>query len=54
VFALTPDGNAGTDITVPCFRLGTLILTERGDMPVEALRAGDRLVTVSGAVRPVC
>ncbi|WP_298213438.1 Hint domain-containing protein [Acidocella sp.] len=32
----------------PCFAAGTLILTTRGEVPVENLAAGDRLVTPSG------
>jgi autotransporter-associated beta strand protein len=53
VFELTPDGASGTDITVACYARGTLILTDRGECPVEALRIGDRLVTAAGAVRPL-
>ena len=37
----------------PCFLAGTHILTSRGEVLVEALRAGDRLTTASGAERPV-
>ena len=36
-----------------CYRLGTLILTLRGEVPVEDLAIGDRLVTISGAARPI-
>jgi hypothetical protein len=36
-----------------CFCRGTLILTERGELPVEELAIGDRLVTSSGAISPV-
>jgi hypothetical protein len=44
-----------TEITVetPCYCPGTLILTDRGEMPVESLRMGDRVTTQSGAARPI-
>jgi len=34
--------------TIPCFAAGTRVLTARGEVPIEALRIGDRLPTVSG------
>lgn len=37
----------------PCFLAGTRIATERGDVPVEALRIGDRCVRADGGARPV-
>jgi hypothetical protein len=38
---------------LPCFAAGTHILTSRGHVPVEHLRAGDMVVTVSGAMRAI-
>lgn len=38
---------------VACYCPGTLILTERGDVPVEALAIGDIVMTRSGATRPI-
>jgi glycosyltransferase involved in cell wall biosynthesis len=38
---------------VTCYCRGTLILTDNGEVPVESLNIGDRLVTRSGAVRPI-
>jgi hypothetical protein len=37
----------------PCFCRGTLILTARGEVPVEELTIGDTLVTVSGGLSPI-
>jgi autotransporter passenger strand-loop-strand repeat protein len=48
---------AGTLITVndtpPCFRHGTRLLTDSGELAVDALTIGDRVVTWSGAFAPV-
>lgn len=55
-FGLSNDGNNGTAIYeggVPCFCRGTLIRTDTGEVPVEALAIGDRVITLSGAARPV-
>jgi hypothetical protein len=56
-FALAADGSGGTDITLqaitPCFAAGTRITTPRGTVPVEHLREGDVLLTVSGKRRPI-
>jgi autotransporter passenger strand-loop-strand repeat protein len=54
-FHLT-SGAVGTVITVdgtPCYCRGTLILTDRGEVPVETLAIGDRLVTKSGEAKPI-
>ncbi len=39
--------------TVPCFVSGTLIRTMRGDLPVESLRAGDRVITRDRGATPI-
>ena len=54
-FHLT-DPPLATTITVdgtPCYCRGTLILTDRGEIAVENLAIGDRLITKSGEARPL-
>jgi len=51
-FSYTADGN-GTDLSVACYRKGTHIFSEHGETAIEALRIGDRVLTVSGAMRPI-
>src|SRR5208282_307990 len=43
----------GTYITPACFCRGTLIWSERGEVAVEDLAIGDRLITLLGAARRV-
>ena len=52
-FTVTP--NAGSyDITpTPCYCRGTLIRTESGEVPVEALAVGSKVLTKSGKQRPI-
>jgi hypothetical protein len=48
--------NGGTVITedqIACYCRGTLIATERGEVPVEALAIGDPILTASGRLRPI-
>jgi len=55
-FHLAGDGAGGTLVTVdttPCYCRGTRLLTDRGEVAVEGLHIGDRLLTASGAVRPI-
>jgi hypothetical protein len=39
--------------SVPCFRSGTRIATPDGETPVEALRAGDRVLTIDGGAERI-
>ena len=41
-------GDTPAACIIPCFLRGTLLATERGDVPVEAIRAGDRVITRGG------
>lgn len=51
------DGNTDTAFvtveTVPCFLRGTLIRTIRGDMRVEDLKVGDRIITRDHGAQPL-
>ena len=50
---VAPDGSGGTFVTIACFAAGSRIRTTRGDVPVEALRIGDRVHVVDGSTEPV-
>ncbi len=46
-------GGTGTVNIIPCYCPGTLIKTARGDKRVEKLKIGDKVMTASGALRPI-
>ena len=48
-FALAADGGLG----IACYCRGTLIRAETGEISVEDLRAGDRLLTISGRLQTI-
>lgn len=55
-FDFTSDSSGNMMITtdaVPCYCRGTMILTDRGEVAVEALRIGDYLMTQGGTSRPL-
>src|SRR5579863_7167038 len=45
--------SAGDAEITDCFCRGTLILTDKGEVAVEDLKIGDRVVTLSGASKPI-
>ena len=51
--ALLSTKEALVQLGVPCFTTGTLILTDHGEVPVEAIRAGDRVMTLDHGLQPV-
>ena len=59
ILTASPDENirgisfAPTETTTPCYCRGTLIQTDRGEVPAERLSIGDRVITKSGEARPI-
>ena len=47
------EGGGDVQVAVPCYCPGTMILTVRGEVPVEAIREGDLVLTACGAAEPV-
>jgi hypothetical protein len=47
-FHIGTDGSGGTDVTIACLAAGTRIATPSGTVAVEALRAGDLVVSAFG------
>ncbi|MDD2877335.1 MAG: Hint domain-containing protein [Acidiphilium sp.] len=52
-FSITTDSVGGTEITVACFHAGTRIATPAGEVAVETLAIGDRVITADGSHKPV-
>jgi len=52
-FAFTSNQGAFLPNQPPCFCRGTLIRTDRGEIPVEALAVGDHVMTTSGETKPI-
>ena len=48
------DGAAPYSSLVPCFTMGTLIMTNKGYVPIEALNVGDRIHTRDCGFQPLC
>jgi autotransporter passenger strand-loop-strand repeat protein len=52
--SLVPDGGTGVELVyVACYRTGTLIRTDRGEVAIEELRAGDRVASAFGGTADV-
>ena len=51
--AATTDNAGGANVTALCFCAGTMLATQGGEVPVERLAVGDRVLTASRAVRSI-
>ncbi|MGJ8546574.1 MAG: Hint domain-containing protein [Sulfitobacter sp.] len=48
-----PQNAASARPTTPCFTPGTLIKTDQGEIPVEDLKLGDRVLTIDSGFKPI-
>ncbi len=49
----TPEALTAADLLLACYCAGTRIMTEAGEVAVEQLSIGDRVMTVNGSARPI-
>ena len=52
-FIVSPGANEVSISEAPCYCLGTLILTDRGEVPVEDLAIGDLVITTAYLALPI-
>ncbi len=50
---LVADGTGGVELAFACIAAGTRVITENGPRVIESLQIGERVVTATGARRPV-
>jgi hypothetical protein len=53
VWQASTDGHGGTDVKPACYLAGTSILTLQGEVTVEKLAIGDRIMTISGEAKRI-
>ncbi len=49
----TGDATTAAARSTPCFTPGTMIATHRGELPVEIVQVGDRVVTRDNGIQPI-